>query len=264
MEDNNLIHKFVDKVKSKFTKNSKGYPSVAEYAFSSEELEKISEENKQKILDLKQEVYPKKEKKKTEILKTLNKMNEKNISDEEEENTSADEVIEEKDSLKNEEGSSETEDKQLKEEKLEDLVQKIENKPVNSFVDINSDNQRLIMEKWNEIDIKEIDKDIMDGKEILNHNYTITYADEAERFIHDIRKKYEIVICYLIGFNNEKKGIFDKTIFSLKMDDEWKHLAQYIKILEKIRNFKKQVWFLVFFFLKGRTVLVFWLKKYLP
>ena len=97
------------------------------------------------------------------------------------------------------------------------------------------------MEKWNEIDIKEIDKDIMDGKEILNHNYTITYADEAEKFIHDIRKKYEIVICYLIGFNNEKKGIFDKTIFSLKMDDEWKHLAQYIKILEKIRNFKKQV-----------------------
>ena len=44
MEDNNLIHKFVDKVKNKFTKNSKGYPSVAEYAFSSEELEKISEE----------------------------------------------------------------------------------------------------------------------------------------------------------------------------------------------------------------------------
>ena len=95
------------------------------------------------------------------------------------------------------------------------------------------------MEKWNEIDIKEIDKDIMDGKEILNHNYTITYADEAEKFIHDIRKKYEIVVCYLIGFNNEKKGIFDKTIFSSKMDDEWKHLAQYIKILEKIRNFKK-------------------------
>ena len=79
MEDNNLIHKFVDKVKNKFTKNSKGYPSVAEYAFSSEELEKISEENKQKILDLKQEVYPKKEKKKVEVLNTLSKMNEENI-----------------------------------------------------------------------------------------------------------------------------------------------------------------------------------------
>lgn len=249
MEDNNLIHKFVDKVKNKFTKNSKGYPSVAEYAFSSEELEKISEENKQKILDLKQEVYPKKEKKKVEVLNTLNKMNEKNISDEEEENTSVNELIDEKEVLKEEDNFSEMEDKQLvdkqledeqlKEEKLEDLVKKVCDKPINSFVEINSDNQRLIMEKWNEIDIKEIDKDIMDGKEILNHNYTITYADEAEKFIHDIRKKYEIVVCYLIGFNNEKKGIFDKTIFSSKMDDEWKHLAQYIKILEKIRNFKK-------------------------
>lgn len=249
MEDNNLIHKFVDKVKNKFTKNSKGYPSVAEYAFSSEELEKISEENKQKILDLKQEVYPKKEKKKVEVLNTLNKMNEKNISDEEEENTSVNELIDEKEVLKEEDNFSEMEDKQLvdkqledeqlKEEKLEDLVKKVCDKPINSFVEINSGNQRLIMEKWNEIDIKEIDKDIMDGKEILNHNYTITYADEAEKFIHDIRKKYEIVVCYLIGFNNEKKGIFDKTIFSSKMDDEWKHLAQYIKILEKIRNFKK-------------------------
>ena len=46
----NLIHKFVNKVKNKFTKNSKGDPSVAEYAFSSEEIEKLSEENKQKIL----------------------------------------------------------------------------------------------------------------------------------------------------------------------------------------------------------------------
>lgn len=244
MEDNNLIHKFVDKVKNKFTKNSKGYPSVAEYAFSSEELEKISEENKQKILDLKQEVYPKKEKKKVEVLNTLSKMNEENISDAVGENTSVDELIDEKEVLKEGDNFSEMEDKQLeneqlREEKLEDLVKKVCDKPINSFVEINSDNQRLIMEKWNEIDIKEIDKDIMDGKEILNHNYTITYADEAEKFIHDIRKKYEIVVCYLIGFNNEKKGIFDKTIFSSKMDDEWKHLAQYIKILEKIRNFKK-------------------------
>ena len=179
-----------------------------------------------------------------EVLNTLSKMNEENISDAVGENTSVDELIDEKEVLKEGDNFSEMEDKQLeneqlREEKLEDLVKKVCDKPINSFVEINSDNQRLIMEKWNEIDIKEIDKDIMDGKEILNHNYTITYADEAEKFIHDIRKKYEIVVCYLIGFNNEKKGIFDKTIFSSKMDDEWKHLAQYIKILEKIRNFKK-------------------------
>ena len=154
------------------------------------------------------------------------------------------ETLEEKTSSKEE--FSDEEDKEVsekkilkEEERLEEVVEEISKQPVNSFVEINADNQKIVMENWNAIDIREIDKDIMDGKEILNHNYTITYADEAEKFIHDIRKKYEIVICYLIGFNNEKKGIFDKTIFSLKMDDEWKFLGQYIKILEKIRNFKK-------------------------
>ncbi len=247
MEDNNLIHKFVCRVKSKFTKNSKGYPSVTEYAFSSEEIKKLSEENKQKILDLKQEVYPKKVKKEMSVLKTLDKMKEKNVSAMERADgdiSSERETLEEKTSSKEE--FSDEEDKEVsekkilkEEERLEEVVEEISKQPVNSFVEINADNQKIVMENWNAIDIREIDKDIMDGKEILNHNYTITYADEAEKFIHDIRKKYEIVICYLIGFNNEKKGIFDKTIFSLKMDDEWKFLGQYIKILEKIRNFKK-------------------------
>ena len=59
------------------------------------------------------------------------------------------------------------------------------------------------------------------------------------KFIHLIRKRYEVVICYLIGFNNEKKGIYDKTIFSSRIDDEWKFLNQYIKVLEKIRSFRK-------------------------
>ena len=97
----------------------------------------------------------------------------------------------------------------------------------------------MVSDKWNEIRLNQIDNDIIDGKDLLNHNYTITYADEATKFIHYIRKEYEIVICYLIGFNNEKQGIYDKTIFSSKIDDEWKHLNSYIKILEKIRNFKK-------------------------
>ena len=246
MEDNNLIHKFVCRVKSKFTKNSKGYPSVTEYAFSSEEMEKISEENKKKILDLKQEAYPRKAKEEESGLKTLDKMREENASAVK--NTCEDvslekECLEEESSSKEknlEEGKEVSENQILKEkEKLEEEVEEISKQPMNSFVSLNSDNQKIVMENWNAIDIREIDEDIMNGKEILNHNYVITYADEAEKFIHDIRKKYEIVICYLIGFNNEKKGIFDKTIFSSKMDDEWKFLRQYIKILEKIRNFKK-------------------------
>ena len=246
MEDNNLIHKFVRHVKSKFTKNSKGYPSVTEYAFSSEEIEKISKQNKQKILDLKQDGYPREVKKEESVLKTLDKMKVENVSAME--RADGDGSSDKDDFVKKSFSKEETlvEDKEvsvnqtLKEkEKLEEKVEEISKQPVNSFVSLNSDNQKIVMENWNAIDIREIDKDIMDGKEILNHNYVITYADEAEKFIHDIRKKYEIVVCYLIGFNNEKKGIFDKTIFSSKMDDEWKFLGQYIKILEKIRNFKK-------------------------
>ena len=73
----------------------------------------------------------------------------------------------------------------------------------------------------------------------LNHNYNITYGENAAKFVHDIRKRYEVVICYLIGFNNEKKGIPNKTIFANKVDDEWKYLSNYIKLLEKIRSNRK-------------------------
>ena len=94
------------------------------------------------------------------------------------------------------------------------------------------------MKKWSKIDFNEVDKDIISGKEILNHNYTITFADDATKYISTIRKKYEVVLCYLIGFNNEKKGIYEKTFFSDKIENEWKYLNYYIKLLEKIRNFK--------------------------
>lgn len=113
------------------------------------------------------------------------------------------------------------------------------NNPQNSFIHLNEKHQNLVMNKWQSINKNEIDKDIIEGKDLLNHNYTITYADNSAKYIHNIRKKYEIVLCYLIGFNNEKKGIYDKTIFSDKIDNEWKYLGNYIKLLEKIRNFKK-------------------------
>ena len=95
------------------------------------------------------------------------------------------------------------------------------------------------MNCWNKIDLQQIDKDIIEGKDLLNHNYNITYGENAAKFVHDIRKKYEVVICYLIGFNNEKKGIMNKTIFADRVDDEWKFLSNYIKLLEKIRSNRK-------------------------
>ena len=97
----------------------------------------------------------------------------------------------------------------------------------------------IIIEKWSLINEGEIAKDIIEGKDIINHNYNIDYGENAARFVHNIRKKYEVVVCYLIGFNNEKNGIMNKTIFSDKIDNEWKYLENYIKLLEKIRNFKK-------------------------
>ena len=122
--------------------------------------------------------------------------------------------------------------------KIEEVAENIEPQPKNSFINLSPEHQQLVMDKWNEIKQSKIDKDIIDGKDLLNHNYTITYADEALKFIHYIRKEYEVVICYLIGFNNEKQGIYDKTIFSDKIDNEWKYLNNYIKILEKIRKNK--------------------------
>lgn len=235
MEDN-IVHKLIDKFKMKLTKNKKGYPSVMEYAFSSEELADLNKQNKQKIQDLKKEVIPKQEKKE--------KITKKNNVLPEEKDLNEEQILPQKESeLKpKEESSLETEQKDSlnESEELENKKQPTSQTPKNSFIDLSSEHQSLIMDKWNGIDQVTIEKDILEGKDLLNHNYTITYADDAARYIHKIRKNYEIVLCYLIGFNNEKKGIYDKTIFSDKMDNEWKYLNNYIKVLEKIRNFKKQ------------------------
>ena len=107
-----------------------------------------------------------------------------------------------------------------------------------SFVHLEEEYQEIIMSKWNSIDINEIDNDIIQGKDLLNHNYTITFPDEATKYINKMRKKYEVIISYLIGFNNEKKGINNKITFADDPDNEWKYLNYYIKLLEKIRNFK--------------------------
>lgn len=229
MEDK-MVYKFITKIKDKLSKNKAAYPSVDEYAFSTEEIKTISVQNRQKIQELKQDVFAKKKE-------------EEKVVSEETVSSVLESVIEEREELL---GDIQ---KEVIEEKVSDGDDTIEDKeeqalieeefPKNSFVNLNEEYQKIVMNKWKEIELNQIDKDIIDGKDLLNHNYTITYADDAAKFIHGIRKKYEVVICYLIGFNNEKKGIYEKTIFSSKMDDEWKYLANYIKVLEKIRGFRK-------------------------
>lgn len=250
-----IFHKLVKKVNIK----KLGRPSVSEYAFSPEEIASLNEQNKQKIQELKQDLYIKpKKKEKLEFpleIPSIRPDAYTSISSDTyiEEKEDVVEEIEEVSSIEEESISldipEQIEESIIEEEIInEEIIDEFINEeiiteeisPKNSFVHLSEEHQKLVMTKWNSINNTEIDKDIIEGKDLLNHNYTITYADSAARYIHIIRKKYEIVICYLIGFNNEKKGIYDKTIFSDKVDNEWKFLGNYIKLLEKIRNFKKQ------------------------
>ena len=202
----NVIHTFKDKLK----RNPKKNPSMNEYAFSSEDLDELAKNNIEKIKELKKET------KKKETVLDNNNLDDTILNKEE---------TKEEINIKEKELATKEENQNTKHSKV-------------SYINLEKDNQDLIMTKWKEIDLNTIDKDIIEGKDLLNHNYTITYADDAEKFIHEIRKKYEIILCYLIGFNNEKKGIYDKTYFSDSKDTEWQHLNSYIKVLEKIRNFK--------------------------
>lgn len=228
MEDN-IINKFISKIKNSFNNDNKVYPSNNEYAFSSEEIDEIRKANQQKIMELKQDLFAPKQKKSTSDNNLV-------VAGEEKVEKKGEEVS--KVSEENKETVKEVVAQKIDLEE-EPEQEKEEVQPKNSFVNLSLEYQNLVMEKWNSIATTQIDKDIIEGKDLLNHNYTITYADDAARYIHKIRKEYEVVICYLIGFNNEKKGEYDKTIFSAKIDDEWKFLSNYIKILEKIRNFKK-------------------------
>lgn len=215
----NDVFKILSKFKNKFIKKKSNNQTNYDYAFSTEELESINKQNKQKILELKQNIFDNKKevKEKVNTDDVLSKI-EADI-DIDNEVTGPIPIINEKEPQK--------------EDILEDKKEE-----ENSFVNLSLEHQKLVMDKWKEIKTNKIEKDIIDGKNLLKSNYTIYYADEAAKFIHYIRKEYEIVICYLIGFNNEKQGIKNKTIFSSKIDDEWKYLSNYIKILEKIRKNK--------------------------
>lgn len=215
----NDVFKILSKFKNKFTGKKSNNQINYDYAFSIEELESISEQNKQKILELKQDIFDNKKevKEKVNADEVLSKI-ETNINIDNEV-TGPIPIIDSKEPPKED---------VLKDEKEEEP----------SFINLSLEHQKLVMDKWKEIKTNKIEKDIIDGKNLLKSNYTITYADEAAKFIHYIRKEYEVVICYLIGFNNEKQGIMNKTIFSSKIDDEWKYLSNYIKVLEKIKKNK--------------------------
>lgn len=131
-----------------------------------------------------------------------------------------------------------TED-EIIEESLEKITPKKETKPKFSYINLSKETQEIIMNNWQSVDLIQLNKDIEKGEDLINHNYTIRYCDDACQFIKEIRQRYDVVIKYLIGFNNEKHEIFDKTTFGENEMDEWRYLNNYIKLLEKIKKIKK-------------------------
>ena len=229
------INKFLNIFKDKFTKSKIDDSKLSEYAFSDEELEDINKQNKQKIQELKESFNLNNSKKlsTSEVLSKLSNIPSNNI--EEKEVTNIETIKKEETPLKPSEETKEEVLEEIKDEIIK-CVQEEPIKPKNSFINLDKEYQTLVMNKWKEISQSTIDKDIMDGKDLLNHNYAVTYSSDAIKFIQHIRREYEVVICYLIGFNNEKQGIFDKTIFSDSINNEWKYLSNYVKLLEKIRQ----------------------------
>ena len=237
---NNVVTKLLKKIKSKIS--NKEDSLIEEYKFSNEEIEDLSEQNKQKLETLKTETNKKKNISFTAVNKKLNGILDENPKTEEQVELSKENIetnIEEDTNDENIPIKENIEDAVIEEKSKEELKIKKEENLENSYINLSEKNQEIIMKSWNNIDLQQIDKDIIGGKDLINHNYNITYGDNAAKFVHDIRKRYEVVICYLIGFNNEKKGIMNKTIFADKVDDEWKYLNKYIKLLEKIRSFRK-------------------------
>lgn len=212
--EGNIVNKFFGKIKDKFNTNSIKdiYPQASEYVFSEDELDSLSKQNNEKIKELK-----------------LNVLNNNQGIVEKKEEKQEDIIF---DDFVNEDKEIVDEDKVVSDNNVDDLS--------DSYINLSSDRKDIIMKSFAGIDIVKLDKEIDKGKDIILHNYTITYGDEALSYIYKIRDEYDVVIEYLIGFNNEKKGIYNKTIFSDKLDNEWRYLNNYIKVLEKMRMILKK------------------------
>ena len=223
-----FINKFIGKFKDKFSKNKNNYQDLLEYAFSDAEIESINKENKQKIQELKQDIFSVKIDNKVTTEEVLSKMDSIVYKEEETTTINDNEIID----------SDDKEEALVISEEEKVIDKDLEVGPKNSFINLSDEAKAAVMNAWKSILSNKIDKDIMEAKDLFSRNYTITYADEASKFIHYIRKEYEVVICYLIGFNNEKQGIYDKTFFADKIENEWKFFNSYIKLLEKIRKNK--------------------------
>ena len=224
-----FVNSLFSKIKDKLNNNSKKiYPQSELYSFNEEEINDISKQNKEKIMNLKNDKNLDIKEKKISTMEVIKKLSSTNYLEKKEQKDFQEQEI------KAEETKPENNNIEETKEENNNVIEEDKNK--NSYINIDNEKKEKIMNRWQNIDTVKLDKDIIKGKDILSHNYNITYADEAQNYIYKIRNDYEIVIDYLIGFNNEKKGILNKNIFSNSQESEWKNLKNYIKLLEIIRN----------------------------
>ena len=246
--EGNFVNKFINRFKNKLNSNKNNYPHNFEYVFSDEDVNKLAKQNKEKIDNLKRRSIGKdkvKEIDKLEEENILNNINNELFSKDSKNGLSSNNkvsdvldktVCKEKESVVCE--SNKIDDENIENDKIDNENIEDENKK-NSYSDPGEDMQLMIKREIIKLDLKELDKYIARGRDILNHNYSITYGDDALRYIYVIRDKYSALIEYLIGFNNEKRGIYNKSIFSNRLDDEWRYLKNYVSVLEMIKNLKK-------------------------
>ena len=113
--DGNIVQKLIHSIKNKITKHSKIDTSINEYAFSSEDLEELTKDNKEKLKELKKSTS---HTKKQEVLDE-EKLNDSILSQEiDETNTDI---------------------------KVEEIKEEIQEKKEKSFINLEKEHQELIM-----------------------------------------------------------------------------------------------------------------------
>lgn len=195
------------------------------YSFNMQEIEELNKKEKERLKDLKKKNIENVLSKKKNILESINKLSD-NIS--QVENNESDNS-DNSDNLNNLD-ITDTIDESIEQIKVKEKIEPI------SYINLTDKQQKLISDSFDDINLNDIDNYINSIDDLLSHNYSISYCDDCFKLINDIRHKYKIIIDYLIGFNNEKNGIFNKVTFGDNENEEWRYLSEYLKLLKKIRK----------------------------
>ncbi|MBR3161635.1 MAG: hypothetical protein IKF19_02775 [Bacilli bacterium] len=231
--EGNVFKQIINNIKNKMHKNNH-YPNDSEYAFSTEEITILSKENKEKMLALKNNTFKrKKEDNEPNNDKELQELILDNLNNDHIPQKQTKDILDDDDDK-----DKITYTKIVK--KLNGELKEEKPKPPAKYTNLTDELQEKINKAIDKVDMIVLDNFIMRGKELVEQNYNIKYGEESLKFIYQTRHEFEVLIEYLIGFNNEKKGIYNKTTFSNNLDDEWKYLNNYIKILEQIKSIKEK------------------------